>query len=563
MKKILLFISCIPLIYSCEGFLDTENLTKKDSSNFPQTEADIESAVVSIYDELRKTTDGEEGQCFFITSEILSDDRFGGGGPDDRRIAAVDFLLKSDENMFADPWKQNYSGIFRANFLLEKLNAINVSEDIKQQARGEASFLRAYFYFQLCQMFGTVPLIVSTKAENLPRAKKEDLYAQIGTDLKTAIECLPATPYSPSDVSKLGRANHWAAEGMLARVFLFYTGYYSEKSMPLIEGTLTREDVIKYIDDCVENSGYGLVADFRSLWPYANEYTTKDYSFAKDNNLHWIGESGNNIESIFSIKYSTQASWNDGSAYRSNRVCLFMTPREGADMMSNFPYGLGWGIGTVNSRTYSDWPSNDLRRDASIMSVNKEMPDYVWGNDKQMNETGYWQKKYAAFNCIDDDGSSVNFYMKMYPSLDPDYQLNNMQDIYVLRFADVLLMQAELKRDAVPLNRVRHRAGLADVAYSDENLRNERHWELAFEGLRYWDLLRWNIAGDVLEANQNNVKVKNNLVDEKMDFTGIKARIQATKGVLPLPKTQIDLSNGVLLQNPGWGTESLKGGSIN
>lgn len=217
---------------------------------------------------------------------------------------------------------------------------------------------------------------------------------------------------------------------------------------------------------------------------------------------------------------------------------------------------MGWG--TVNSKTYTDWPSGDLRRDASIMNVDKEMPNYTWGNDKQMNETGYWSKKYAAFNCIDDDGSSVNFYRKIYSTLDPDYQLNNIQDIYVLRFADVLLMQAELKHDAAPMNRVRHRAGLPDVAYSDENLRNERHWELAFEGLRYYDLLRWHIAGDVLQNNQNNVRVKDNLVDEPMDFSGIKARIEATQGLLPLPKTQIDLSNGMLKQNPGWGNESLK-----
>ena len=60
-----------------------------------------------------------------------------------------------------------------------------------------------------------------------------------------------------------------------------------------------------------------------------------------------------------------------------------------------------------------------------------------------MNETGYWSKKYAAFNCIDDDGSSVNFYRKIYSTLDPDYQLNNIQDIYVLRFADVLLTPSE------------------------------------------------------------------------------------------------------------------------
>ena len=62
----------------------------------------------------------------------------------------------------------------------------------------------------------------------------------------------------------------------------------------------------------------------------------------------------------------------------------------------------------------------------------------------------------------------------------------------------------------------------------------------------------------MLQNNQNNVRVKDNLVDEPMDFSGIKARIEATQGLLPLPKTQIDLSNGMLKQNPGWGNESLK-----
>ena len=257
MKKIFLYaFSLCLLVTSCDSFLDTENLTKKDSSNFPKTEADIQSALTSIYDELRHATDGEEGQQFYISAELLSDDRFGGGGPDDRRAAALDQLLKSDENMFADPWRQNYRGIYRANFLLEKLDGIDASETAKKQARGEACFMRAYFYFQLCQMFGTVPLSVTTKAKNLPRASKEELYAQIATDLKTAIECLPATPYSTSDASQLGRANHWAAEGMLARVFLFYTGYYNQEALPLTDGTLTRDDVIRYVDDCVANSGY-------------------------------------------------------------------------------------------------------------------------------------------------------------------------------------------------------------------------------------------------------------------------------------------------------------------
>ena len=73
---------------SCEDFLDTEDLTRKDSSNFPKTEADAQSALAAIYDELREMTPGEDGQSFFMTSELLSDDRFGGGGPDDRRMQA-------------------------------------------------------------------------------------------------------------------------------------------------------------------------------------------------------------------------------------------------------------------------------------------------------------------------------------------------------------------------------------------------------------------------------------------------------------------------------------------
>ena len=86
-------------------------------------------------------------------------------------------------------------------------------------------------------------------------------------------------------------------------------------------------------------------------------------------------------------------------------------------------------------------------------------------------------------------------------------------------------------------------------------MRNERHWELAFEGLRYYDLLRWGIAGEAL-SQQNGVKVLDNMVETRMDMNDIAQRLEATKGLMPLPKTQIDLSAGVLEQNPGWGSES-------
>lgn len=554
MKKIWIYSIIALLLSGCENFLDTENLTKKDNSNFPKSAADAETALTGVYALLREMTPGEDGQSFFLTAELLSDDRFGGGGPDDRRMHAVDRLKKVDDNMFADVWKQDYRAIYRCNMLLSSMDAIEwENEGVRNKLEGQTRFLRAYFYFDLCRLFGTVPLITSTEPVNNPRAAAADLYALIASDLKTAIEQLPSTRYSAANNAELGRATKWAAEALLARAYLFYTGYYQQESMPLPEGSLSKTDVITYLDDCINSSGHDLVGDFRNLWPYSNVYTKKDYKYAQDNDLEWVGEEGGNIETVFAIRYSSKATWD--YPWYNNEVCLYSSPREPASVDDIFPFGIGWGVGTVNSKLWENWPSKDLRREASIMSVEKEMPNYGWGADKQMNETGYLQKKYMAVNAYNDDGESVNYSRILYPEIDSDYQLNNTQDLVIIRFADVLLMAAELKKDAAPLNRVRARVGLDPVAYSEEALRNERHWELAFEGLRYYDLLRWGIAGEAL-SQQNGVKVLDNMVETRMDMNDIAQRLEATKGLMPLPKTQIDLSAGVLEQNPGWGSES-------
>lgn len=554
MKKIWIFSIVALFFMGCEGFLDTENLTKKDNSNFPKTSGDAETALTGIYALLREMTPGEDGQGFFLTAELLSDDRFGGGGPDDRRMHAVDRLKKVDENMFSDVWKQDYRAIYRSNMLLNSLDGISwESQETRNKIEGQAHFLRAYFYFDLCRLFGTVSLLTTSEPENVPRATAEELYAQIAFDLKTAIEKLPSVKYSAANNSELGRATKWAAEALLARAYLFYTGYYQQESMPLPDNsTLSRTDVITYLDDCINNSGHDLIGDFRNLWPYSNVYTKKDYKYAQDNDLHWIGKMGP-MWRLFLLSAIQQRPL--GITLGITMRFVFIHLPESRQIWMIFSLWNWLGIGTVNSRLWESWPSKDIRREASILSVEKEMPDYGWGCDKQMNETGYWQKKYMAVNAYNEDGESVNYSRILYPEIDSDYQLNNTQDLVIIRFADVLLMAAELKRDAAPMNRVRARVGLDPVTYSDEALRDERHWELAFEGLRYYDLLRWGIAAEVL-SQQNGVKVLDNMVETRMDMGDIAQRLQATKGLMPLPKTQIDLSAGILEQNPGWGNES-------
>jgi len=551
MKKIIILFSILAIVLSgCNDFLDDENLTEKDTSNYPENQDEIMTMLTGVYASARAMEMDENARCSFVVAEVLSDDRFGGGGPDDKDWASLERFTLTDQNMFRDTWSNAYRSIFRVNMLLSAIDMVEWSDDnARSYVEGQAYFLRAYSYFYLARMFGTAPLTLSPDPVNLPRASADELFAQIGIDLKTAIEKMPSTP----KVAERGRASKWAAQALLGRAYLFYTGYYNKDSMPLPEGgSISKSEVISYLDDCIANSGYDLYPDFRNLWPYSNEMSKRDgYQFSVANGLSWVGETGANYETIFAFQSAARVTWdNVGDC---NRINLYFSPRE-QDLEGLFPYGKGWGFGPVNPVLWSRWPQNDLRRKGSIIDVEdkvNEMPDFQWAADHQQHESGYWQKKYIAVN-VKKDGDYINYSKEMYGDVvNDDYQINNTQDLVILRFADVLLMAAEMKQDAEPLNRVRKRAGLEPVSYSETALQNERRWELAFEGIRYYDLLRWGIAGTALDS-QNGVEIMNDGAVVKLDIGNQAARIAETGGFMPIPEAEIQLSAGTLVQTPGW-----------
>ena len=508
MKKILYFIIGAMLLTSCEDFLDSSNKTKKDSSNFPQTEADVSQLLTGVYSILGRPE--PLGSLFFV-SELMSDDRLGGGGTDDKSCKAIDQFKKDGDDTFNNPWRAMYFGVYRSNYLLSSLDdVVWNSEESKNKILGEAHFLRAYFYFDLARMFGEVPLMIDPEPVNIPKSPASEIYAQIATDLKTSIELLPSVKFQDIDRAKdLGRVTKWAAEALMARVFLFYTGYYRTDALPLNDGgQVTKEQVVTWIVDCIENSGHDLVEDFRNLWAYSY---VKDYKYTADNNLEWVGDGSK--ETVFSIKYSALANdWNSPQQ-KSNQICLYSGFRN-QNYTKTFPFGQGWGMGTVNPKIYEDWDPNDLRRDASVLDARNtdEVADFDFGGGNQQDLTCYWQKKYIPINVWTDETKTdvYNFSHELYSMTGTDYQRDNIQDLILIRFSDVLLMAAELGAPNAQqyLDRVRNRVGLASVPVTLENIKAERRFELAFEGVRYYDLLRWHDE-DLITINQTGIVTYN------------------------------------------------------
>lgn len=549
MKRIYMMLLAVLSLISltgCEDFLDSENLTKKDTSNYPQTPQDADQLLTGVYSIVGRI----EPLCstYFI-SELMSDNCFGGGDQADLSTKAIDQFKKSSEDMFRNGWRARYFGVYRSNFLMSVLDQVEwESQAQRDYIEGQCRFLRAYFFFDLSLMFGEIPMMTTPEAVNIPRTPAEETYAQIALDLKKAIELIPAVKATEADPADLGRVTRWAAEALMARVFLFYTGYYRTETLPLAGGgEITRDEVKNWIGDCIHNSGHALVSDFRNLWPYSY---VQDYGYTAENGLKWAGDG--NIEEVFAVKYSTLGTW-DVTPQKCNQYCLYYGVRGQSNYTYTFPFGQGWGFGTVNPVLWDDWDDNDVRKRGSIIDTQdrSEMRLYTKGGGNQMDETYYINKKHCPINVYTDATKTnvVGYSVELYNMTETNFQLTNTQDCILIRFADVLLMAAELgTADAQEcFDKVRQRANLPSLTVTLENIKNERRFELAFEGLRYYDLLRWHDEY-LIDENQREVQVYNRKVPAKKT---INYRPE-TRGFLPIPLTEIQLSEGVLTQNPGW-----------
>ena len=556
-----LILSALSLT-SCDDFLDTSSKTDLNSETAYSNAESAEMDLVGCYDGWQRTISSQDVGIYMV-AELASEQAFAGFGLSDARDRSVidqfyTGVAPSYNDLFNTDWKNYYAGIFRCNELIkaDTDGKIKWNGDTETQGRiiGEARTIRAILYFDLARLFGDVPLLLEPSEENIPRTPVKQVYQAIFDDLKYAIANIPANAY-PMDSrnSNDGRITKYAAEALLARAYLYYTGYYGEE-----HPACTKAEAIAAIDDVVHNSDYDLEPNYKDLWMPSSDITSetitqsgeeKKYAWETTYSGKWYdgsawrsGQGNLSKEIVLNLKFNTTHDYNGNSD--GNLFCVNLGPRN--KCATSVHIASGWGACSVTPYFVEQYGS-DPRFSACVWSCTDAGFDADEADSYEY--TGYYTRKYAPMCFSDGTRQEVGFKLG-----EAHQNITYYQDWTVIRFADVLLMHSELTGTSEGLNRVRVRAGLPTEEYSLENVRKERDIELAFEGIHYWDLMRYEkdgaYAARAIAKAQNGAKVKTGGVETTTSFS--EENFTKKKGLMQIPNTQITLSGNVLTQNPGW-----------
>lgn len=475
MKKIriniILLIAAITfLLGSCKkDFITLEPEGQFLTENYYADSAQAYAALVAVYDVLRKNAGGFENMITMMNAG--SDDNYaGGGGPSDGAgIQGFSNYTLNPNIMPASFWNDHYQGIFRANTLLQKLPDVPMNDALKARFTAETKALRAIYYFNLVRMFKNIPLLLEPLAASdiydVTQASSTSVYTQIEKDLNDAIPNLPSTITDLA--AEAGRLTKGAAQAMLGKVYL-YDNKKTEAAAQLSQVNGTPGQVNQY--------GNRLLTNFADLWVFTNKF---------------------NPESLIECVHSNQ-SHNDwgfwgSSADEGNTAAQMVGPRSykkigpsAPDIITN-----GWSF-NVWTQDFYDLVKTDPRFSATVLDMKALKAageaDYI---DGYMN-TGYFLRKFIPRT------SDIT-------TLGGSQELNYTQNDYIIRLADSYLLEAEAlggtgSRAQALLDAVRARVGLASVAVSMNAIKNERRLELAGEGHRFFDLVRWGDAASKLSS---------------------------------------------------------------
>ena len=481
-KTLFVLLSCLGVWACTDDFVDVDSFNE-DSESFFNSEEDYQSALIAAYDMLQST------YLNVMLGEIASDNTLAGGesATDVPGIQEVDDMVHTPVNsQLRDIWNWMFAGVNRANYILEFKDKTDFAN--KNTVIAEATFLRAYYYFELVKWFGDVPLAVDQRLlfgdQNIvERTPATAVYAQIEQDLIFAATNLPQTQ------SETGRATKGAAQALLGKVYLFQDKFQEAASI---------------LEDVIDTGTYDLLADYTTMFENDNE---------------------NHIESVFEVQYTDV----EGAGFGCLQ-CSEGNVAVGFNGIRNYSgpmFESGFSFNVPTQEVFDAFEPGDVRRDVAILDIE------AWANANPgvsyaegYEHTGYYNRKYISRQGDLNTG---------------DANLTNPNNYRAIRFADVLLMAAEaLNRGSVDdtkaqtyLNRVRTRAGLPNVTETGNALTvaiyQERRVELVGEGHHFFDLVRTGRAAQEIDG-----------------FTSGKNE------VFPIPNIEIELAGNRWQQNPGY-----------
>jgi len=562
-------LSAMVLLYACKkSFLERAPLGTLDETTLANN-AGVQGLLIGAYSTLNGF--GNAGGGFYSSATnwafggVASDDAYKGSDAGDQGNELNSFetyTVTASNSPIGGKWAASYDGITRCNDVLRIMaKATDMTDADKKNVAGQARFLRGHFHFEVKKIFNKIPYVDETvtyadKNYNVPNTV--DNWPKIEADFKFAVDNLPEAQ------DAVGRANKSAAKAFLAKVYMFQKKFAEAKVL---------------LDDIIANG---------------KTPTGKKYDLVKfaDN---FNAQTENSAESVFAVQHSV----NDGS----------LANKSGWSEVLNFPYNNGtndmpggccgfyqptqnlvnaYRVDAAGLPFLTTFNDVNIKSDQGLKSTDPFTPDTApvdarldWSVGRRGIPYLDWGAHRGQVWIRDQSNGGPyspikNVYYKSQEKklTDASFWTNGVvaTNYNIIRFSDVLLMSAEAEVEAGSLakakdlvNRVRARAAdptgwvpgspatysvglypaFASQDFGRMAVRFERRLELAMEGHRFFDLVRWGIAAETLNAY---VAKEKSLRSYLNNANFIKGRSE----YFPIPLGEIDLSQGTLTQNPGY-----------
>ena len=481
----------------------------------------------------------------WVYGSVASDDAYKGSDVgDNAQITTIErYINQADIVYFNDKWVALYDGISRSNDVIRLVaNVTDMTEAEKAQAIGEARFLRGWYHFEAKKLWNMVPYVDDKVTDYLALPNDKDIWPNIEADFQFAIDNISATK------AQVGRASKWSAKAYLAKVHMYQQDIVAAKPL---------------LTDVINNGPYKLVANFHDNFKIATENNTESVFEVQMS----VGDGGNDLN----------GSWGDSNNFpygaapggccgffqpSQNLVNAFKTDATGLPLLDTFnDVDVKNDEGLTSAQAFTPYDGTlDPRLDWTV--GRRGLPFLNWGTHPGRNWIRdqsfggpYTFKKFFAYS-----GENAG-------AVSPRANANNYR---ALRFSDVLLMRAEIAVEENDLatalslvNQIRTRAAnevvtdavgkpsanylvkpyaaFASQEFARKAVRFERRIELAMEGHRHFDLVRWGVA----DATLNTYLAKES---KKRTYMVGAAFVKGKNEYFPIPQAQIDIMGSTVLK---------------